>query len=248
MNSRSINKGSPVPIYYQLKELIKERIESGFYEPHERLPSERQLEKQHGISRMTARQALSELESEGYIYREQGKGSFVAEPKFRQALLELTSFSEDMQRRNLEPGSKVLNIDVVEGDRKMAQKMDAAGNESFIRLKRLRLADEEPLGIETAHLREVFCPGLEEFDFQDRSLYSTLQKEYDLKFGQAKQSVEATIASEFEARVLGIEEGTPMLATERFTLLDDGETIIEFTRSTYRGDRYKLFVELHREI
>ncbi|MBS3787475.1 GntR family transcriptional regulator [Candidatus Bipolaricaulota bacterium] len=244
MKSSDVDKNSPVPIYYQIKELFKERIESGDLEPHQRLPSERDLEKRHGISRMTARRALTELESEGYAYREQGKGSFVAEPKLRQALLELTGFTEDMKKRRMSPGARVIEQKLVDGDQELAKKLEVEMDAKIFVLQRIRLAEGEPLAIETSHLRYEVCEGIEEYDFEDRSLYDTLRGDFDITLSRAEQSVEATLADEFEAKNLEIDKGTPMLMTERTTYLGDEETPIEYARSIYRGDRYKLFVEL----
>jgi len=241
-----IDKRSPLPIYYQLKEGLREQIESGVLRPHDRVPSERELEKMYHISRMTARRALSELEAEGYVYRARGKGSFVAEPKIRQGLLWLTSFTEDMRDRGMKAGAQVLGTAVIVGDEKLARRFGADPAEEFVKIQRLRLADGEPMALETSFLRRRFCEGIEWLDFTDRSLYKTLQEEYGLCFGRAEQMVEAKLADEFEAKLLGVKLGTPMLAMERITYLDDGETVVEYARSVYRGDRYKLFVELKK--
>jgi len=240
-----IDRGSPLPIYYQLKEALKQQIESGALKPHERVPSERELEEAYHISRMTARRALEELEAEGYIYRAQGKGSFVAEPKIRQGLLWLTSFTEDMRERGMRAGARVLRAEVV-SDERVARKLGIDSGEEFVMLQRLRTADGEPMALETSYLRRRFCPGLEGHDFTDRSLYSTLQEEYGLRLGRAEQAVEAKVADGFEAELLGVKPGAPMLSMERITYLDDGQTPIEYVRSIYRGDRYKLYVELKR--
>ncbi|MCF7891304.1 GntR family transcriptional regulator [Candidatus Bipolaricaulota bacterium] len=244
MKASDVDKNSPVPIYYQIKELFKERIEGGDLEPHQRLPSERDLEKKYGISRMTARRALTELESEGYAYREQGKGSYVAEPKLRQALLELTGFTEDMKKRRMSPGARVIEQKLVDSDQELAAKLEVEVESKIFVLQRIRLAEGEPLAIETSHLRHEECEGIEEYDFEDRSLYDTLKNDFDISLSWAEQSVEATLADEFEAENLEIDKGTPMLMTERTTYLGDEETPIEYARSIYRGDRYKLFVEL----
>jgi GntR family transcriptional regulator len=244
MNRANVDKGSPVPLYYQIKETLKEKIEGGSLDPHERLPSERELEKDYGISRMTARRALRELESEGYVYREQGKGSFVAEPKLRQGLLQLTGFTEDMKNRRMKPGARVLEKKVIESDEDLANNLSMESEDRVFLLQRVRLAEDEPLAIETTHLRYDLCRGIEDYDFSERSLYRTLQGEFDVTLSRAEQSVEASLANEFEAANLKVDEGAPMLITERTTYIGDEKTPIEYARSTYRGDRYKLFVKL----
>ena len=241
-----IDKHSPLPIYYQLKEGLREQIESGILKPHDRVPSERELEKMYQISRMTARRALSELEAEGYISRARGRGSFIAEPKIRQGLLWLTSFTEDMRNRGMEAGAQVLEVEVIAGDKKLARRFGADHNEEFVKIQRLRLADGEPTALETSFLRRRFCEGIEQLDFTNHSLYKTLLEKCGLHFGRAEQTIEAKVANDFEAKLLGVKPGTPMLSMERITYLDNGQTVIEYVRSTYRGDRNKLFVELKR--
>ncbi len=244
MSTDKVDKKSPLPLYHQIKEAIKEKIENKTLKPHQQIPSERKLEQKYGTSRMTARKALEELESEGYVYREQGKGSFVAEPKLRQSLLKVTGFSEDMRNRKLEPGAKVLQKKIISGETELSKKLHSSEEEKIFKLKRIRLAGGEPLAIETTHLRYKFCPGIEEKNFSDSSLYETLRKEYSINLIRAEQSVEATTADDFVSRTLKVEEGSPMLMTERTTYREEGETPVEFARSIYRGDRYKLYVEL----
>jgi len=244
MNQAKVDKSSPIPIYYQIKETLKEKIESGSMDPHERLPSERELEEEYGISRMTARRALTELESEGYAYREQGKGSFVAEPKLRQGLLQLTGFTEDMKSRRMKPGARVLEKRLIESDEELAKKLSMGPGEKVFKLQRVRLAEGEPLAIETTRLQYSLCKGIEEYDFSERSLYSTLRSSFNIELSRAEQSVEASLANEFEADNLLVDQGAPMLRTERTTFIGDEKTPIEYANSTYRGDRYRLFVEL----
>ena len=241
-----ISKSSPLPVYYQLKEALREQIVSGVLKPHERVLSERELEKSYNISRMTARQALSKLEAAGYIYRRQGKGSFVAEPKIRQGLLQLSSFTEDMQQRGLSPGARVLSVELVSPSADLIQRFQAEASEQFVRIQRIRLADGEPMALEFSSLRYKFCPGIEELDFTDRSIYETLRERYNIYLGCADQTIEVKSASEYETQVLNVKRGTPMWQMERLTYLEDKRTVIEYVQSTYRGDRYKLFTELDR--
>ncbi len=245
MESSYVEKDSPIPLYYQLAEALKTKIEEGKLSPHERLPSERELSERYDVSRMTARKALSDIESEGYIYRRQGRGSFVAEPKLRQSLFELTSYTEDMQRRGLSPGAKVLTVETIEEDAILAEKLGASEDESFVKVQRVRLADDEPMALETSHLRRKYCEGIEELDFKNRSLYITLKQEFGIRLTTAEQWVEATLADEFQSKQLQVKEGSPMLSTARTTYMARGNEIIEFAKAVYRGDKYRLFVELN---
>ncbi|MGQ9734981.1 MAG: GntR family transcriptional regulator, partial [Candidatus Bipolaricaulia bacterium] len=225
-----------MPLYYQLKELLKAKIESGELRPHERIPSEAELVQLFHVSRMTVRQALVELENEGFIRRKQGQGTFVAEPKLRQGLLRLTSFTEDMEARGLRPGARVLEVRLCQAPELLPQ-LKAEPGEQFVKIERVRLANGEPMALETSFLRRRFCAGIEELDLTDRSLYATLRERFGLELGWAEQTVEAKLADEYEAEVLGVQAGTPMLLMERTTYLADGSTPIEYVRSSYRGDR-----------
>lgn len=241
-----LSRNSPVPLYCQLKDILKAAIECGKLKPNDRLPPETELAQRFQVSRMTVRQALIELENEGFIRRRQGRGTFVAEPKFRQSLLRLTSFTEDMQARGLKPGGRVLSIKVILGDKDLMQRFRATPDERFVRLERIRLADGEPMALEISFLRRKFCPGIEEIDFTDQSLYAILHEQFGLELGWASQTIEAKLANEYEAKLLGVQVGSPMLLMQRITYLADSLTPIEYVRSSYRGDRYQLYVEVKR--
>jgi GntR family transcriptional regulator len=147
-----IDTNSPVPKYYQLKEIIRGRIESEELGEGQLIPSERELCESYGISRMTARQAVMELVNEGVLYREQGKGTFVAGKKVQQEAERLTSFTEDMRERGMEASSVVLEVEVEPAGPVVARFLRVEEGERIIRLKRLRNADGEPMALETSHL------------------------------------------------------------------------------------------------
>lgn len=241
----NLNRREPLPLYYQLKELLKDLIDQGKIPPHQQLPSEQKLAERYGISRMTARRTLEELVAEGYVYRAQGRGTFVAEPKLRQSLMLLTSFSEDMRARGLEPGAKVIDVDVLQRPG-IARKLQADDDEHLIKVQRVRLANREPMALETSFLRHRFCPGLEEADLTNRSLYEVLASQHGVQLARAEQTLEAKLSDEYESDILQIAPGSAVLLIERLTFLDDDVTPVEFVSSTYRADRYKFFIQLDR--
>src|SRR5919205_4653418 len=116
-------KSGPLPRYYQLKEIIREGIRSGAWPPGSLIPSERELCERYGISRMTARQSITELVNEGLLYREQGRGTFVGRPKIAQKLLRLTGFTEDMKAREQRPGARVLAAEMWPADAATAERL-----------------------------------------------------------------------------------------------------------------------------
>jgi len=241
----NMGKQVPIPLYYLIKSHLMEIIESGHLKPGDRVPSERELTAQFSVSRMTARQALAELENQGLLMRVQGKGTFVATPKIEQPLAGLTSFTEDMRRRGLNPGARVLSAVEAAAGRRVAQALGVTEATPVFRLERLRLAGGEPMAVETSHIPVNIAPGLKDQAFADQSLYKLLQEHYGIQLVRATQSLEAVPANSAEADVLNVHEGTPLLLLERVSR-DTQDRPIEFVRSLYRGDRYRFTTELVR--
>jgi GntR family transcriptional regulator len=240
-----MGKDVPIPLYYQIKARLLEAIESGQLKPGDRVPSERELTAQFTVSRMTARQALTELETQGYLYRLQGKGTFVATPKLEQPLAGLTSFTEDMRRRGLEPGAQVLTAGEVPADRRVARSLGVAEGAPVFKLERLRLAGGDPMALEASHIPAVYAPGLLDAGAIRGSLYQVLEERYGIRLVRAVQSLEAVAANSYEGEMLHVREGTPLLLLER-TSRDTADRPVEFVKSLYRGDRYRFTTELHR--
>ncbi|HLN60177.1 MAG TPA: GntR family transcriptional regulator [Symbiobacteriaceae bacterium] len=240
-----LGKDAPIPLYYQIKTRLLESIETGQLKPGDQVPSERELTTHFSVSRMTARQALTELENQGYLYRLQGKGTFVATPKLDQPLAGLTSFTEDMRRRGLEPGAQVLSAEEVPAGRKAARALGLSETAPVFRLERLRLAGGDPMALEIAHVPAALVPGLAQEGTLERSLYGLLRERYGIRLVRATQSLEAVAANEYEAQVLHVKEGTPLLLLERVSR-DEQDRPVEFVRSLYRGDRYRFITELNR--
>lgn len=241
MTNRLVRK-SPVPLYSQVKDLLRERIARQRDEDHDQLPSERELARDLGVSRMTVRQATRELIAEGAIYTAPGRGTFLAPGEVTQQLIGLTSFSQEMTKRGLVPSSRVLEAGTIT-DSDVAARLQIAAEEPIVRIRRLRLADEEPMALETSHLPMSRFPGLLGIDFERRSLYEVLQSAFRVRFGSATQTIAAESATAAAATILGLRPGDAILVMERTTLLDDGRPI-EFVRSWYRGDRYHFAVQL----
>src|SRR4051794_13946524 len=171
-------RNGPIPRYYQLKEIIRQKVTAGQWGPGLPIPSERELCEQYGISRMTARQSITELVNEGYLYREQGKGTFVAQPKITQQLSQLTGFTEDMEARAKHPAAQVLNQQMVPADADLAAILQVKPGQLLFQVQRLRLANGEPLAIETSLISFFGCEHLMEEDLVHNSLYNLLEKKY----------------------------------------------------------------------
>jgi GntR family transcriptional regulator len=240
-----LNKNTPIPLYYQLKQWIIEQIERGDLKPGDVIPSERELSEEFEISRMTVRQALTELVNEGKLVRERGKGTFVAEPKISQDLFRLTSFSEDMKSRGMTPGASVIDVTVNTASSVLQKHLNVDAEDKVLIIKRLRMADDKPMALETAHFPLSKFPGLDEQDFNNMSIYQYIESHYNTAISSASQSIEVGLANETEAKLLDISPNSPILLIERMTY-DGHRQPIEYVTSVYRGDRYKLYVELKR--
>lgn len=238
----NIDKTSVVPIYYQLKTLIQERISTGEYPVGMCLPSEREYCEEYGISRMTVRQAISELVNEGLLRRERGKGTYVAQPKIEQGLQGLTSFTEDMKRRNMHPGTKLIQMSVGPATGHVAARLGLAEGTEVYEIARLRLADGEPMAIETAYIPVSYLPNLPEEAIATGSLYEAMRQQ-GIQMAYADETLEAALARANESRRLNIKSKAPVLLIERTTYTSDGKAI-EFVKSVYRGDSYKFAIRL----
>ncbi len=239
--------GEP-PIYVQIQNVIRERIERGEWTPGTMLPSEREFRETYGIARMTVRQAISALVAEGLLTRVHGKGTFVIRPPLRQSLSKLTSFSEDMRDRGLVATTRLLARARQAATEEEAALLTLPVGAPVLYLRRLRLANGRPMAIETCTLRgDVGLPLLQE-DLEHQSLYRLLQERCGLRLSRAGQEIAAGSADAEEARLLDILRGAAVLHIQRtsFACWDGQEAPFEHVRSTYRSDRYRFYVELER--
>jgi GntR family transcriptional regulator len=208
----------------------------------EAIPSERQLSADLGVSRLTVRAALDDLVREGHLVRRRGAGTFVSEPKIAQELT-MTSFTDDMRQRGLKPGSRTLELKVVTAGARLGRLLHVSPSEPVVVAKRLRLADQETMAIEELHVRQSLVPGLSARDLENGSFYALLQERYEVSVVGGVQTVEPTVTDDEESELLGVPLHSPAFLFERITRSGPGE-IVEYVRSIYRGDRYRLVSEL----
>jgi len=208
------------------------------------IPSERQLSADLGMSRLTVRAALDDLVRDGYLVRKRGSGTFVSEPKIAQELT-MTSFTEDMRRRGMVPGSRTLELRPTSAGPWLGRIMHLSPAEPIVVVKRLRLADDETMAIETLHVRASLVPGLSADDLEHQSFYTLLTERYGIDIVGGRQTIEPTVTDEDESAALGVPLHSPAFLFERTTNSRTGD-IVEYVRSLYRGDRYRLVTELNR--
>jgi GntR family transcriptional regulator len=224
----------------QTRERVLDLIEQ--LEVGDAIPAERQLSAELGVSRLTLRAALDDLVHEGYLVRRRGSGTFVSEPKIAQELT-MTSFTDDMRRRGMVPSSRTLDLRVVPAGAALGRVLHVSPSEPVVVIKRLRLADRETMAIETLHVRQSLVPGLTGRDLEQHSFYELLQERYGLTIAGGLQTIEPTVTDADESEALGVPLHSPAFLFERVTRSKSGE-VIEFVRSIYRGDRYRLVTEL----
>ncbi|MCL4560691.1 MAG: GntR family transcriptional regulator, partial [Chloroflexi bacterium] len=226
------------PLYFQIEKEILNEIKLGNMQSGDRLPSEKEIAIRYAVSRITARRVLEDLVQQGIAYAQQGKGTFVALPRIRE-ISGFLSFSHDMRIRGLNPSSKVLEFCEVIPEPLVQKKLQLQPGEKAYLLKRLRLANDEPVVLETTHLPMRLYPGLIQVDFSDNSLYSILQERYGIYPAWADAELIATSATPEEAALLGMQIGAPVLSAERLTYTRTF-TVIEAVHSV-NGDRFSFY-------
>jgi len=207
-----INRESPIPLYYQLKEIIKNRIESNELMPDDMLESEEEICKKYILSRNTVRNAISELKNEGFIYKIQGKGTFIKSPKISHRFVTVVSFTEELRARGIKPSSELLYLGIKKADKEIAEKLEIGIGGSYYEIRRLRLGDGKALGLNLSRVPVSLCPDLEKYDLKKGSLYSLIEEKYNHKVTKVIRIMETIPASEEIARILKIKKGFPILS------------------------------------
>jgi len=241
-----LSRELPVPLYHQVKTQILHEIESGQWRVDDRLPSEDELADRFHVSKITVRQAMRELAQLGYVRREQGRGTFVQRPPLVEGPRKLTSFTEEMRRQGIQSTSEVIEQGVVGASGDVASVLGIHEDEPAFRLRRLRLADGDPMGVQTAYLPMRLVPGIDAFGFTRASLYEVLGTHYNLAPVSAHETHFAFAVGAEDAPLLRIPEGTPVMGTELVARLADGRAL-EYVRSVMRADRYKIVLDLIRQ-
>ncbi len=238
-----INRQSRLPLYQQIYEILRAELQRGRWSAGEMFPTELNLIDEFQVSRVTIRQVMERLVSEGFISRQRGRGTFVAEPTLEEGLTRIISFSEDMRRRGLKAGTKVLKAEIIPAEEDVALALEIKPGDEVAYIKRLRLANGEPMCIEESHLNHKLCPGILENDFSTLPLREILETRFNIRITRALQKIHAQVADEETAKLLRMKSPAPILFIER-TSFNDYEVPVEFLRLYFRGDRYSLYNEL----
>ena len=241
-----VKNNQPTSLYYQLAERLREQIAAGKLRAGDKLDSERDLSFQHGMSRMTVRQALGQLEREGLLIVKSGVGTFVAEPKLTYDAVNLLGFTETMLGKTGTLSSKVISQKLILASAPISQALKLTSPQEIIEIKRVRLIDKVPMAIETSYLPAQRFAGLETMNLSRASLYAILEDLYNVKPYVAEQTIEASTASSLEQKLLKIDKRISVLQIEG-TSFDQNHRPVEFFRSSFRGDRFKVSVISQRQ-
>lgn len=242
----SIDRGSGIPYYVQVRQALQEHLETGTWKPGEQLPSEPELCRLFGVSRPVIRQALNELTQRGLVIRAKGKGTFAAPPKITEALVQkLTGFYQDMVEQGYTPTARVLRQEAILAGRQVAERLQIPVGTPVVVIERLRFVQGEPIQLVTTYIPRDACPALLEVDLTCRSLYAFLEAECGIMIARGRRTVEAVAANEYEAEMLQVKKGAPLILLDSVSYLNDG-TPIEYYHALHRGDRTRFEVELVR--
>jgi GntR family transcriptional regulator len=243
--SNPLDHRSSVPLYYQLRDKLRVLIDQSLA-AGDQIPSENELVSRYNVSRNTVRLAIESLIKEGVVYRLQGKGTFVSPKQMRYDLQRLVSFTEDMRRRGLKPDTQVLGFAQKIPPPLVAERLALAPDSETYEVKRLRLADGEPMAFSTTYIPCQAIPGLEEPSLVSDSLFKTIEARFRLKLGYADRTLKAAAADPLQAELLKVEPGFPLMLVEGVTYLDN-ELPVEYVIIYYRADRYEFVYRAVRQ-
>ena len=241
-----IDRGSHQKLYRQLLEIIKGKIESGEWSVGSQIPTEEELCKTYDVSKATVRSAILELVRQGYLMRQQGKGTFINKSTVSEGITMQTSLKELMFEDEFSFNTKVIAHTVMMPIDDLDVRLDIPMDKHVIYIKRLRLIDNQPALIQESYIPYHICPLLLEEDIDQKSLFDLFEKEYGIKFTKVKTYLDITHVSTEEARLLRLrEDSTAILLTQYFY---SGDTLVMYTRAVKRTDKHRFFMELERKL
>jgi GntR family transcriptional regulator len=242
-----VDRTSAVPYYHQIKEAVRSLISSGRLKPGDMLPTEFNLSDQLGVSRLVVHRALRELVTEGLLIRQRAKGTFVAPPVTRgySVIGPLFSMTESLAKDGLSPQNHLLVQEVIPAEAAIRNGLALSDDASVVHLYSLRLVKGLPFAIEDMYFPAERFPALAGLQWDNRSVYATLEKLYDAHPQEATDIVAAGSATREEAKLLGINKGAPVMRVQR-TSMDRRGLPVEFSRVVFHAERYQFVARVQR--
>ena len=247
-NEAVLDRTSEIPLYRRIEEDLLAQIADGQLEPGQAIPTERELCACYGVSRITVRRAIGELEARGYVHRYQGKGTFVSRSRIRREMGQLISFSNEMRAQGRDPGSRLLSLQHRPADKSVAALLQTGEGESIWIVERLRLADDEIISLGISYLNlppHLYLTPLELNTVG--SLWSVLESK-GIQIVEGEATIRATVADAHYADLLGVDEGSPLLVREGLNYsVGDQLVPLEAFETISRADRYQFSLHLIRQ-
>ena len=244
IKQKTVRNESMQPLYAQIKEILKQRIMDGDYEVHERLPSESEMMKLFGVSRITVRQALRDLHTEGLVFSVQGKGTFVSRPKAVQDIQRLEGFGEAMTPQGYETSARVISVQEMRPSQEVADALELGRNTNVIELTRIRYLNREPISLDVSYFPRDIGQSLLGRDLT-QDIFPMLENEFGVGLGYAELKIEAIGADKGLSEHLNVESGSPILRIQRLVFSGAGRPI-DFEYLSYRGDAFQYQVRVER--
>jgi len=237
-----------VPKYYIVKKKLVEMINGDVFGESNMIPSERELVKMFNVSRITAKRAVDDLVNEGYLYRIQGKGTFIQSDDAKHDLVSIMSCTEDIIKMGMKPSKELIHAEVIPADKVRQKRLQLVSGDNVLMLKRIYYADEYPLNYTTTYLPVKLFPGIEEYDFSQESIYDIIDRVYNVKITKANRTLEAILALDEVATYLKMNVREPVLLFKAITMgmVNGREIPVETFKSYYRSDRFKFYINQTR--
>ncbi len=240
-----IDRDDHQKLYSQLYDILKRKIESGEWSVGSQIPTEEDLCKMFNVSRATVRTAILELVRQGYLKRQQGKGTFIFRNVISEGLSMLTSFRESLFEESLHFSTSILARTVMMPVDDLDSKLDIPEDKHIIYIKRVRLIDGEPIMLQESYVPYHICPLLLEDDIEQTSLLDLFEKKYGIRITKIKNGIDIAYLNIDESRVLGLPENSAALLLTQYFY--SGDTIFMYTRSVKRPDKFQISIELERK-
>ncbi|MHB8188791.1 MAG: GntR family transcriptional regulator [Dermatophilaceae bacterium] len=239
--SELLDREGSIPLYVQLTNILRDKIEHREWAPNQKIPSENDLNRIYGVSRMTARQVLSQLVNDGLLFRVQGKGTFVAPLKIGTRSPAYKGFREQLEQMGYETTTTLVSTDLVVGEGLISRNLGLQPGEKVYVLQRLRHIDGEPISLHVSYVPESLAPGLDRYDIVKQQLCVVLEENFNLRMRHVTETLESTSASALEAKLLGVSRRAPLLLLQQFS--DDSGVRFEHSKIVFRGDKIRLEFE-----
>lgn len=237
-----LDRNSPKPLYVQLEEILRQFIADGEWKPDQLIPSENELSKQYGLSRMTVRSVINNLVNEGLLFRVQGKGTFVSAPKISTKSPAYQGLREQLEMQGYKIETQIIENTFITPSKKIREILEIPENEEVKFIKRVRIADGVPVSMHSTYLPARLCPIVPTDELANEQLCTIIERRYGLRAASVSETLESVLATEDEAKLLKIEKGHPLLLLEDINRAQDG-SVFEYTKIAYRGDKIKLTFE-----